>query len=514
MNKQVSLCLFSLAVVGLLLLIALSPGVFPFTTDSLIYVSTTQQVTTFQGLTFSNFFVEPAVPNFLPVMLEPPGFPLLIVLLKVFGFNEYTEAVILPRLFFVLLPFLFFLIFKRLTSTATALVGAALCTLIVPVIKCSLMAWTEIPYLFFSLVSIILAIYIVEKKGERHVLLIFLAGLVAGYTFFIRYIGITLIASIATGFVVSVFLRIISLRNLIRIFVIYGLGMALVVLPFLIRNHVVFGTIQPYKMPPSLSPFLVNLHDYFRGLAEIFFANRSFEIVMVLIVEALVIAFYFRSTQWIHRNKVAFVSALIVMAYFVYYSVFLIAYKTFCFGSEEIGDRYLAPIVWVIVAGIVYSLNFLLSKLEQLKMLDMKPIAGFIILTFFLIQIFPLTNFYAQQQKLKILSKEIEHYIPLVQGLPPEYTVVSNIADMTYYFSKRNVRMLANYTPYGLAQILGKKRYAVFIIKDNDLMSKAWEYLEVWKEPWGYIRAFKDQHVELFLSPANIDTILNPCLTP
>lgn len=483
-------------------LVVLSGWVFPFTTDSLIYVTTAERLVSFKGLTFANIFVQPPASDFLPAMLEPPGYPLLIALLKLIGINEYKAAVLIPRLIFIFLPYLFFLIFRRLASPTVAFIAAFTATFMFSTIKVSLVAWTDVPYLAFSLVSIIMAFRMVEKEGKAGVLFIFLAGLIAGYAFLIRYIGLTLIAAIAVALASSTLLKIISWKNLFRIFCFYGLGMALVVLPFIVRNQIVFGTIQPYQMPPSESPFIVNVHDFFQGLALMFFANRFFEIVIVLMMAGLVLSFCLGAREWIKRDKKIWICALILMAYLIFDSVFLIVYKSICYGPEEINERYLLQIGWILVGGLVYLLNIGLQKIKERQMFDLKAISGFLLMAFLLVQIFPAADFYYNQKKIKDLSKKIKHYVPLVRDLPKDVVIVTNVADITYYFARRNVRMLANYTPYGLVKILGAKRkFVVFLIKEKEFLSRSWYYPDVWKMPYGYTRRYSDEHVELLFPP-------------
>src|SRR5260370_36896248 len=90
------------------LLWLISGWVFPFTGDSMMYISTAEHIVRFQGLVFTNFFVQPPVPDVLPMSLTPPGYPVGIAMLKWMGINEYAAALILPRVCCLCLPFLFF----------------------------------------------------------------------------------------------------------------------------------------------------------------------------------------------------------------------------------------------------------------------------------------------------------------------------------------------------------------------------------------------------------------------
>jgi hypothetical protein len=93
-----------LVVCSLILIFAFSPHVFLFTTDSLIYISTAQNIVEGNGLVFANVFVQPPGPDTLPLKLHPPGYSFLIAFLHMLGISAHTAALIIPRVFFLLLP--------------------------------------------------------------------------------------------------------------------------------------------------------------------------------------------------------------------------------------------------------------------------------------------------------------------------------------------------------------------------------------------------------------------------
>ena len=115
-----------------------SRTVFPYTTDSLIHISTAQRIAAAKGMTFTNFFVPSWCSNFIPASLAPPGYPIFIVVLKLLGFNEYTASLLVPRVSFVLLPFAFFMVFRELMADMNALAVSFVSTFMISVVKCAL----------------------------------------------------------------------------------------------------------------------------------------------------------------------------------------------------------------------------------------------------------------------------------------------------------------------------------------------------------------------------------------
>ena len=57
-------------ILGLALVVTLSGTVFPFSMDSLFYISTAEHVVRFKGLVFSNFSVFPATAEVLPSVVS------------------------------------------------------------------------------------------------------------------------------------------------------------------------------------------------------------------------------------------------------------------------------------------------------------------------------------------------------------------------------------------------------------------------------------------------------------
>lgn len=494
-----------LGILSCVLLFSFSLGVFPFTTDSIIYITTAERVSAHHGLTHVNLFTHPASPDFLPSILQPPGFPLLISLFHSLGFSAYTVGVFLPRLCFLFLPLLFFMVFRKMMSLTPALIAAFVCSFMFSVIKCSLLVWSDVPYLLFCLISFVMAFRIIERKGQIHILFILLAGVMAGYAFLIRYIGLTLIVSIVLGFALCILFKIMSFKKFSKVLFFYSLGAAFVGMPFMLRNKIVFKTFQPYQLPHSIVPWQDNVRDYFQGLAEMIFAHYSFDKGVVILILLLGLFFVLQIKSGLQHNQQACVFVFILASYFVFNSVFLIAFKTVYFAPEKINERYLIQVAWILMGGLVYVIDTGLKKFSVDGRTSIKSITTLLIMAFLFIQIFPASDFYFFQKRIKNLSKEIQQYAPLLRLVPPDHVIVSNIAEITYYISQRNVRMLNGYTPYGLVTTLGlKRKFVVFLVKENEPLSDAWVFDKSWYMHDGYASIYFHGNVEL-LTPLTVD---------
>ncbi len=331
------------------------------------------------------------------------------------------------------------------------------------------------------------------------VLFVFISGIVVGFACLTRYIGLTLMT---TGLFILTFwflLKLISGKDFFKISLSYIMGAGLMIIPFLVRNKVVFGTIQPYHQNPSRIPLMINLRDYFQGLAQMIFATATFDKVVVAFMGFIFLILVLRGKSWFRGDKRRFIYILALVCYFVFNSLFLIAYKTIYFGSEDIGERYLLQIGWILMAGIICSIGYVLKKLSSLTAVDIKSTVGLLVLGFCLIQIIPAVDFYFFNQNIKKMSEKMKRCLPIVASLPQDDLIVTNVADITYYFTHRRVRMLSEYLPEDLLHAFSKQKFAVFLVKENDYVSPSYGYAKWWYFPRGYKYVYSDPYVDLLI---------------
>jgi len=492
--------LASISFALLLFILLFSQWGFPFTTDSFICISTAQQVRAFHGLVFTNFFVIPPQPDYVPVILEPPGYALLIALVSLMGTDEYTASILIPRLCCLFIPVLFFQIFRRIMPVSLALVSVFVAVFSFSLINTSLMAWTDVPYLFFCLISLLMIFRMIEQEGKTGPFFIFLAGIIGGYAFLIRYVGLVIFASAAVGGLLGVIFRIISIKNFIRIFCFYVLGVSLVALPYVIRNKMLFGTIQPYLIGHSYKPFAENIGDYVRGLSEMVFASPMFDYAIVGILLGMVLVLIVHARGWMRRDNKSFIYGAILVCYFVFYSIFLIAYKTISFGNEDIGERYLIQVEWLFTAGIVCGIGWLFKKIHSQRPFHSQAITGILLMSFVLIQIFPAIDYYIFHKNVKRMVRALKQYTLLIQEIPDYYILISNVADITHYLSGRSVRLLSAYTPADLKKIMGEtNKFAVVLVKNQSFYNPSLGYHPFWNYPEGYRRVYSNSQIEILL---------------
>jgi len=485
---------------SLILIVAFSPHVFPFTTDSLIYISTAQNIRGGGGLVFDNVFIEPPEPDVLPLKLYPPGYSFLIALVHRLGLSARTAALIIPRFFFLLLPAGFFLVFKPIMPRKLSMITAGLCTFMFPYLRCALMAWTDIPFLFLSLISFFFIFKTVRTKNTEQLICAFFAGVFTGSSLLTRNVGYALVLSIGLGFILMAVLKVVPFKRLLRIVSFYGIGFLSLFMPYMIRNLRVFGQINPYRLPPANVTLAENLTDYSHTLSRMVLATPLYNVALLVLMAGMLAWFIAAARQWIKTDtqKIFYSSVLII--YFLSGSFLVILSKTIYFGPEKINERYLVQYAWIIVAGLSYGVYFLLAKLKAYRPIDIKAIAFLIIVVFLLIQIFPAVDLYFQQKRILKIAEKVEAHAPLLLRIPEDHVIVSNVMDMTAFFSRRNVRLLNGYMPYGLLQLLGAKRkFAVFIVKERNEDYRSYLYPLSWLNPEGYRCIYSNRDVALWL---------------
>ena len=489
-----------LTICCLILVFAFSPHVFPFTTDSLIYISTAENIREGNGLAFDNVFVEPPEPDVLALKLHPPGYSFLIALLHSLGFSAYTAALIIPRFFFLLLPMGFFLVFSHMMPRKLSMVTAGLCALMFPYLRCALMAWADIPFLFLSLISFVLIFKTVSTGNKQQLACAFLSGVLTGGALLTRNAGYALVLSIGSGFILMFALKIMVFKKLLKVVCYYLAGFFSLVMPYMIRNYLVFGEVNPYRLPPANVTLSENLADYSQALSQTIFANPFYHGVLLVLMAGMLAWFMAAAGQWIKTDKHKIFCAAVLIIYFLSGSLLVILSKTMYFMPEKINERYLIQYAWIIVAGLSYGVYFLLSKLRTARPIDTRGVTFLILTAFLLVQIFPAADLYFQQKKTLYIAKKVETHAPLLFEIPKDHVIVSNIMDMTTFFSRRDVRLLNGYMPYGLLRILGAKRkFAVFIVKARHENYKSYLYPPAWLKPEGYRRVYSNRDVALWL---------------
>lgn len=259
--------LFNIAVGVLTLWLALN--VFPdgskYSPDSANYIEQSRSV-----LAGNGFESRPDDLNDIgglqtPDKLFPPGYPLVIVAVSsVFSAPMEVVALWISRISLMVLPLIVFVAFSSSIGDFGATCMGILVGFSPGVITWGQYALTDV----FSLTLVVASFGFTlaawsPQQVCRTQLLAFAGGLVAGIAYLTRNAHLALLLSMPITF--SILLMFSPPEDKVRtsrVGLLWMIGATVVVLPWLIRNVVVFGMIQPYEMPPSTINAWWNLRTF------------------------------------------------------------------------------------------------------------------------------------------------------------------------------------------------------------------------------------------------------------
>lgn len=195
--------------------------------DSTVYISTARSLFLGEG--------------FAGLVRWPPGYPLLIA----GAMNAGLPAEEAARLVTVLALALSVLPLYVLGGLLGGRVSAWLCCfiplLLWPVALVSAYAWSEMPYIFFSLcATLFLTMYSLGRYGRQQVGLLAAAAIASGCALAVRYIGVSVIAA---GCLVLLMHARFDLRKRFKYAAGFGLAAALPMCVWILRNLHTTGTL-------------------------------------------------------------------------------------------------------------------------------------------------------------------------------------------------------------------------------------------------------------------------------
>ena len=496
MSKNRPLWLLFLLLAALLaaLVLVLAPGGAAYTVDSLTYISAAQQLLAHHGLRVTAFNLTPFDQNYVPMTLHPPGFSLLIALLGLVGIKPVTGALLLPGVCFVLLPPALFFALKDLCSRRAALVTSGMYPFLALTVFCALMAWSDVPYLLFSLVSFGFMNRAVRREEAGSA---FLAGLFAGAALLLRSLGAAIFIGAAAGFAVACLLRLFRPRKLLALAVSFLAGGALLITPYILRNMALFHAPWTFAHLAMPKPPAVVFKILIGGMSALFFGDSGHGILFLTVLCGLTV-FFIRRVGGLcfggREEHKRIVGAVILLGYVLSGLAALTAMVLRY--NYTIEERYLLQYGWVILAGAVSALAALSRRFELSRHSDPVAVAIPLIAAFFALQIFPAVDTAALLHKRAGIYRSALAHAKVFKRIPADELLVSNQPDLLQLATGRNVRVLTNYTPLGLHTVIGNKRPFTVVIFNQDVSSYgSWLPLYLGRVPPPYKRLFADDEV-------------------
>ncbi|MDY0042077.1 MAG: hypothetical protein RBS57_17330 [Desulforhabdus sp.] len=318
---------------------AQGPGVSP---DSTVYIEVARNVLAGKGFLVGGE----------PMTHYPPVFPLLLAVIGLFTGNDILLAArLLSSILFgvnVVLVALAVYMCTRHDRLATGLM-IPIVVLSAPVLSIHSMAWSESPYIAFSMTGcILLAQYLVRPNPK----LLVLAALMAGFAAATRYIGITV-------FPVSVLALLVLSHKPFRhklgeIILFLGIACLPLVL-WLIRNMLVarFATNRQLEFHPfnieHLKSLVIQMYDFVLP-TSISGWTKAFHLGIFATLLVLAIRFlYQRADIKKIKSSIRVILPSVFVIYSVLYIAFLLLSISFFDAHTPVNDRLLLPVFFALI---------------------------------------------------------------------------------------------------------------------------------------------------------------------
>jgi len=236
---------------------------FPYSPDSAFYIEQARNLVN-SGLTSTTpYGLSPSDTDQVETGLFPIGFAIAIAAISTTGIDAKDVAIGISHWSTILLPWLLYLCFRNALGARDALIVAGLSVISPSVLLNSSTGLTDM----FALVLAVAAIGL--TLNSRSTLGLIGAGLLAGMAYALRNAHLALLITLAIYFcylwlVNNTTNRRVIYKNAASIF----LGVAIIVFPVLTRNIYLFGSLNPYQMPPSTIDFVENLRTYLQVLIK------------------------------------------------------------------------------------------------------------------------------------------------------------------------------------------------------------------------------------------------------
>jgi 4-amino-4-deoxy-L-arabinose transferase-like glycosyltransferase len=334
--------------------------VFPYTPDSACYIEQARTLMD-RGVFESGLYgIEKPAATFVPDPLFPPGYPVLIALFSLLlPVPPEVVALFLSLTALALIPVCTVFSFRRAAGAEMALIIGLLVVFTPAVIRWGNVASTDI----LSVLLVIFCMGLVLKAGDR-LLAWFVAGLVVGFAYLLRNANLAFVLSLCGFIAWPIVFDAENRRKKIVIACVWLLSFSAAVVPWMLRNLIVFGKIQPYSMPPSSVGFIENSHAFIEAQLNVlllltdldtFLARNTLGIMGLLIVLGLLVWQLLTTwKQWQQIEKQAFIIAAL---YCILGAAIVIVARTKYQWGELISERHALPYLFslLIVLALIFK---------------------------------------------------------------------------------------------------------------------------------------------------------------
>lgn len=475
-------------------------GVSP---DSVIYLSAADRLSAGEGLKPIGFHYSPRVANGKPLVSFPPTYPLLLSLSSIFSADELSGVKWLHAFLFAANAVLVaVIVYTGTGKSALASQCAVLLFLSSPgVLEIHAMAWSEPPFILFTLLAVLLLILHINAP---HYSLLIGSALSLSLALTTRYAGITVLPPMILTILI---LENKPLKRRIRdSLIMVGIGI-LPLAAWLLHNLVVADSTANRSIAFHLMGFsdIRTLIDSLLVLAAPFVGNFYLKMILFFLVLGLVfsgMALALKDTA--RREEVTNITAgtqMLAALFVTSYLLFLFAYNSLTNPAVDLGSRVLAP---AFVFGIILVISVVHRLSRFLHLTSLWRV--FLVLTFALISVngHYAVSFAVQRHRngsgFTSRTWADSESIEYAKALSPARTIYSNGVDAIYSrIGREALRIPAKFDP------TGGKNNAEFEqdlnLMREDLMQNRAVVLYLDKITWRWYQPSKDELEHVYKLP-------------
>ena len=334
--------------------------VFPYTPDSACYIEQARSLLDRGVFESGRYGTENPSITYVPDPLFPPGYPILIALFSLLlSVPPEVVALFLSLAAFVLIPACTVFSFRRVVGAEVALIIGLLVVFTPAITRWGNVASTDI----LSVLLVMFCMGLVLKAGDR-LIAWFVAGLLVGFAYLLRNANLALVLSLCGFLAWSIVFDFENRRKKIVIACVWLLSFSAVVVPWMIRNLIVFGKIQPYSMPPSSVGFIENSHAFIEAQLNVlllltnldaFLARNTLGIIGLIVISGLLV--WQVLTTWNLWQKIEKQAFIIAALYCILGAAIVIVARTKYQWGELISERHALPYLFslLIILALIFK---------------------------------------------------------------------------------------------------------------------------------------------------------------
>lgn len=292
-----------------------------------------------------------------PIIQWPPLYIVALAVFKLLGVSVTKGAALLNAGLFALIVYISFLyLFDNMKVKLLSVPAVILLTVSVPFVYISGYGWTEMLFIFLSVLSMILMVMYIKRKEPFWFISCAVASALCWLT---RYIGIAIIAALA----IVLFISEKTFRNKFRLTFSYGVFSCVPMVLWVVRNLFLSGTFTGGRQPGEYT-----LKDNIRLSLSVFMEWFSSSIPEIAYISILFFLLLIILAIPLKKNgKESIESATDLLAGFLITLIYssLLLFSATKAAMDPINSRLWSPVYPFIIFTMAFLMDMMLRNIES-----------------------------------------------------------------------------------------------------------------------------------------------------